>query len=371
MGEEWIIRVQGKEYGPADFETLREWRREGRLVRQNPARHVDVDLWTTAAEIPGLFEAVSTVEVRPAESGPRRSLAKIFVQTLRIYRNGFFQFLCLTLLVVLPSLCGQLTGAMIETSSNVNVDLRTATAAAFTLCMLVLSVVLWPIYIAGIQIITAAIAAGRRVSFLATLNEAVKFWPRVAFLCILVYGAFILLMLLALVIMVMLAGGGSSLLAIFVALGLLVLQVWMFGRLFINVLFWQQAAVLEGADAIESLRRSKQLARSGRNLPWFQRPWWRGALIASTWVAFLLALEAGPTWSSFRHSFQMLMSAQDPQALIEALKATPQTHGPDLVTSATALLQSILRPLLGIAFVVLYFDVKADSSDESFRGDGN
>ncbi len=31
MAEEWIVRVQGKEYGPADIDTLLEWKKEGRL----------------------------------------------------------------------------------------------------------------------------------------------------------------------------------------------------------------------------------------------------------------------------------------------------------------------------------------------------
>ena len=30
--EEWIVRVQGTEYGPANIETLREWKAEGRLL---------------------------------------------------------------------------------------------------------------------------------------------------------------------------------------------------------------------------------------------------------------------------------------------------------------------------------------------------
>lgn len=357
MAEEWIIRVESREYGPADLETLRQWKHEGRLLPENPARRADVDLWTTAAEIPSLFEPAPPVQIEP-----RRSFAGILVQAFRIYGKGFSQFLSLTLLVFVPWMCGQLAGAMIESNSNVNIDLRTAAAAAFTLCMLVLRVALWPIYIAGIQILTAGFHAGRHTDFLTVLKEAVKFWPRVAFLCLLVYGAFFLLTVLALGIMVMLAVGASSPLSILLALLLLVFQVWMFGRFFINVLFWQQAAVLEGADAIESLRRTKQLARSGRNLPWFQRPLWRGTFIVSIWVAFVFALEAGPAWPSLQHSFQALMSAQDPQALMEALKATPQTHGTDFFTSAAALLQAILRPLLGIAFVLLYFDSKANLS---------
>src|SRR6516164_10779536 len=53
--DEWIVRVQGVEYGPADIETLREWKAEGRLLPSNEARRANVDFWTTAAEIPGLF----------------------------------------------------------------------------------------------------------------------------------------------------------------------------------------------------------------------------------------------------------------------------------------------------------------------------
>ena len=55
MSDEWIVRVEGREYGPANIETLREWKAEGRLLPVNEARRADVDLWATAAEIPGLF----------------------------------------------------------------------------------------------------------------------------------------------------------------------------------------------------------------------------------------------------------------------------------------------------------------------------
>ena len=59
VNDEWIVRVQGTEYGPANIETLREWKAEGRLLPSNEARRADVDLWTTAAEIPGLFSVAA------------------------------------------------------------------------------------------------------------------------------------------------------------------------------------------------------------------------------------------------------------------------------------------------------------------------
>src|SRR6266480_2893248 len=369
MTEEWIVRVQGKEYGPVDIETLREWKTEGRLLPGNEARRMDVDLWSTAAEIPGLFD----VGAPPAASAPRltppplqhRSFAQILAETFQIYRKGFFRFFCLTLVVVLPSVCGQLATVWIQRGPNVDVDLRTILVSGFGLCMSVLAMVLWPVYIAAIQIFSAEIGAGRRIGFVAALNEAVGFWPRVAALCILVYGVFALLTIFALAIALMIVAGGSSLLLIFFALALLVIQIWMFGRFFINVLFWQQFAVLENAGVVDSLRESRNLARSGRDLPWFQRPLWRGVVIVSIWAAFVLAITLGPEWTTLRHYSNELMTAQDPQALLQKLTETQQAHGFNFSSFALNLLQRILQPLLGIAIVVLYFESKSGNRDDT------
>ncbi|HEY5991308.1 MAG TPA: GYF domain-containing protein, partial [Candidatus Udaeobacter sp.] len=69
MAEEWIVRVEGKEYGPADIETLHEWKREGRLLPENEARNASADLWSTAAAIPGLFDLAATMPIagRPTQ----------------------------------------------------------------------------------------------------------------------------------------------------------------------------------------------------------------------------------------------------------------------------------------------------------------
>src|SRR6266571_7351406 len=123
MPEQWIIRVEGKEYGPADLATLREWKTDGRVLPANPARRVNVDaaaaaisakeaLWETAGNIPGLFPVESppvqtggeTRVSRTAVSGiaadtaaptiSKRPSRNILVETFRIYFRGFFQFLC-------------------------------------------------------------------------------------------------------------------------------------------------------------------------------------------------------------------------------------------------------------------------------------
>ena len=93
MAEEWIVRVQGKEYGPANIETLREWKAEGRLLPANEARRANVNLWTTAAEIPGLFSVTAALPIAESRQAPlqvsRRTFRQILTDTFQIYRKGF------------------------------------------------------------------------------------------------------------------------------------------------------------------------------------------------------------------------------------------------------------------------------------------
>jgi hypothetical protein len=361
MTEEWIVRVQGVEYGPANIETLREWKVEGRLLPANEARRASVNLWTTAGEIPGLFSVEAAVELRePPVQVSRRGFNQILAETFRTYRKGFFQFLGLTLVVLLPSICSQLTTAFVQPPQGSNLELRSVLAAGFGFLTFILSIVMWPVYVAGIQILTAEIVRGQRPSLVAVLNEAVRFWPRVAALCLFVFVVFGGLTLFGFGIALMVVAGGSSLLLIFVALALLVLQVWLFGRFFVNVLFWQQFAVLENAEFIDSLRESRKIARSGRELRWFHRPLWRGVFIASIWCAFVLAIKLGPEWSTLQHYFNEVTTTQDPQALLQRMTEIQQASGFNISAFALGILEEILRPLLGIAFVVVYLDSRLE-----------
>src|SRR5947207_9310510 len=128
MTEEWIVRVQGKEYGPADIDTLREWKKEGRLLPENEARDAGADLWSTVAAIPGLFDLQTVAEpsarpTQPPLQTQHRGFGQILAETFQIYRKGFFQFLGLTLLVLLPSICSQLTTALLQRAHGSNGDL--------------------------------------------------------------------------------------------------------------------------------------------------------------------------------------------------------------------------------------------------------
>jgi len=389
MAEQWIIRVQGKDYGPADLETLQEWKADGRVIPTNPARRVEIDIWNTAAEIPGLFRIepppvhrhvqanaspVRTISREDfaseavAAGASRRPTRNVFVETFRIYFRGFFQFLGLSLLSIVPILCADFTSRFIDTAPGVNVDLRTLVAGAFAMCMFVLRIVLIPVYVAGIQILTAELATGSRIGFLSVLNGAVKYWPRVAGTGLFVWGVFFLLFVFALGIAIMVLTS-ATLFSVAIALGLLAIQVWLFTRFFINVLFWQQFAVLENYNATDALRESRNLARSGNDLAWYQRPMWRGAFIVSLWYFFIIALGLAVLWPKLvaqwplvQEYFNQLTQAQDPQAVLQKINNSIQaSRGFDYRDLILNLSERILQPLLGIAFVVLFLDSKTDS----------
>lgn len=364
---DWIIRVEGKEYGPVNLATLLDWKREGRVLPGNEARRADVDLWITAAEIPGLFDAAaaesSTGRLTQPPLQGRRSFAQILAEALRIYGKGFVQFLGLTLLVALPSICAQLASSALNPSPNREWDLRTLITGAFTFCMLLLSLAAWPIFIAGIQILTAELSADRKPQMSSLLRDALKFWPRVAMLCIFVYGAYFFWTVLPVGVILMIVLGGPSVSLFFLALLVLAFQVWIVGRLFVNFLFWQQFAVLGESDAVNALRQSKELARSGRDLPWYRRPLWRGVFIASIWFAFVFAIYTGAEWQSLQRYFQEVATIQDPQTLLQTLTTGSRVQSFNIVSFGLGLLQTLLRPLLGIAFVLLYFESKIDNAD--------
>ncbi len=351
---QWLVRVQGKEYGPVDVEELRAWRDDGRLIRTNEVREVESERWFPAAELPEVFADVPQPPPLPAlvrQSG----LGELLGRTWRIYLAHFGQYLALSALVFVPSVCGQLSSA--AANGNGDLDLRSALAGLFNFCMFAASVVGWPLYIAGLQILTTEAAQGRSATLANVVARAAKFWWRVALLCVLVYGAFFLLIVLAFGILAMLVAGPPSLVVILVALLLLVFQVWMFSRVFISFLFWQPAAVLENKGVSESLRRSKELAHSEPERPSSQRPKWRGAILASLWFIVATALSIGPEWSTLTNYFHALTTLQDPQAIMQSMTASAQAAGLAPVALVLGVLQQVLRPLLGIAFVLLYLEI--------------
>src|SRR4051812_22740376 len=55
MPDEWMVRVDGREYGPVDADELLEWKAEGWLIPANEVRRADDDRWFPAGELPEIF----------------------------------------------------------------------------------------------------------------------------------------------------------------------------------------------------------------------------------------------------------------------------------------------------------------------------
>jgi hypothetical protein len=54
------------------------------------------------------------------------------------------------------------------------------------------------------------------------------------------------------------------------------------------------------------------------------------------------------------------MTTQDPQALLQKLTEAQQARGFDVLGFTLGLLQKILQPLIGIAFVLVYIDSRRE-----------
>ncbi len=374
MTKEWIVRVQGKEYGPVDLETLHEWKREGRLIASNEVRLAAEDRWMRAEEIVELFsEAVQTKDAL-ASHFRRRTLADIILDTFRIYRRGFVPLFALGLLVSAPWFFLDWVLAYVNLQPGAAPTAQTQTATLCALAIFFMWLTAWPLFIAGIQIATADIDAGKKIRARDILRRACAVWKPTAKLSILVYGSYLFWSGMPVVVIFSLITSDMSILMVLLVLLILAVQVYMTARLWVNFMFWQQSSVLARLETMEALRESKTLARSRRDQPWSARSLVRGAILVSLWLVLLLALSSSAEMPFVFMRLQGInvTNIDDVTTLWQNLTAA---HAPDALTIAgsaiSTLVSALLRPLLGISFVLLYFDSKSDrrGDQDSAHGD--
>lgn len=359
----WIVRVQGKEYGPVDLEELREWKREGRLIRENEIREPGSERWIRAGELPEIFAdaAEDAVESQPAQPVVRPlSFGEIFADGWRIYRRGFGRFFVLASLVSVPSFFLQLAAPFLEMPKDQGALAPVIIAAAVAFVMLVLLVMAWPFSLAATQFLAADLYAGRNPTLNDLLSRAKPLWTRMFTLGLIVYGSYLLWTVMPLVFAFSLVAGTATLSALLLTLLLLIFTAYMVARLFINFLFWQQSGALGDRPTIEALQESKELARSGTERPRAQRPLYRGAMIASLWLLAIICLNVAIELPVVLFRMRGVTSLEQAAAMIQAMATT---NSPDLFSGLTTLLSclvhAVLRPWLAAIFVVLYLDTKA------------
>ena len=359
------MRVAGQEYGPVNAQTLREWKADGRLIAENELRRVGDHEWTRAGDHALVFpDAQTPVVASDDDATPHayrsRTLPQILGDALRIYARGFLPFFVLALLVAIPSFVMKVSFAFVKVSPEGSLSGAPPAAIALGVAMLLLMLAAWPMFLGGLQFATAELEAGRRVGVAQVLTHARGIWARMAKLSVVVYSTYLFWTALPLVAILIIAGGEPSVVSVLVALVALALQVFMAGRLFINFMFWQQSAALANLDGAEALTDSKELARSRPQAPRLERPIYRGAIIASLWLILLIGFSFVAELPFLIARLQGVTTIDEARAVIQALANAP---APDALTIATHALSNLvhaaLRPLLGIAFVLLYFDAKA------------
>ncbi len=367
MPEGWTLLVQEKEYGPVSFETLLEWKREGRVLPDNPVRRDPDDDWSTAAEIPGLFGPPPLPP--PVEPTPihHRTVGEILLETVRLYRKGFFFFVFLAFLFEIPAFLlrisiGRFRLPRVEPGGRIVSGETLPPEALWTLGGLVVLLLLaWAFYIAGLQRVVATLARGDRPRFRSIVAGAARFWPRVLGLCLMVSGAYMFWSVLPLLIIFSILTQPPTLATIFLALALLALQAYMTGRLFINFLFWQQCAVLEDRRGVFAIRESRDLARNRVRLDFRQRPIFRGALLVSLWLLVLLIAGTMVEMPFVLARFGLITDMGQAMAEIEKMAQNPVTDSLMFWSYvASGAVSAVIKPLLGIAFAVLYFDARSD-----------
>jgi hypothetical protein len=368
MGEEWIVRVEGKEYGPVETDELREWKREGRLIPANELRRVGDERWICAGELPEVFgdaePAVASPPPPPRDFARPRAWRQIFAETFRIYRHGFARFMFFGLLTSVPFFVLQWTLPKIPLP-----DLASGSYALppqglppISMVMFIVLLLAWPVSAAGCQFVADDILHGRSRSLGVQFIAALHCWVRVFTAALLVYGSYIFWFFVPFAAMIAFLGGGNLFLASLMVLLIGGFMVYMNARLFINFLFWQQTVVLETQPPLAALRESKELARGVRHGPLLDRPLYRGAIVASVWLLLLLVLTFGVQLPFMLVRFIGIENPDQAMALMQELS---KSQTPDALMIAaditTATLNLLLRPLLAAAFVVLYYDARARS----------
>lgn len=361
MPDQWMVRVEGREYGPVDLETLREWKNEGRLIRTNELRRIGEEGWASAAEFPEIF-----AEERPPAPPPdlivrRRTWREVFRETIRIYRGGFWRFMVFGLLTAIPMFVMQWNFPRLPFPDFLNGETMPAVAIP-PICwtMFLLMILLWPISTAGFQFVADDVLRGRRRSLATQFSATVERFGKMLSTGLLVYFSYFFWFFIPLTAMIALLSAGLSILSLFLYLLIGAFMVYMNARLFINFLFWQQTAAFGDDGALLAVRESKELARCVPDAPKMDRPLYRGAIVASVWLLLLLcALIA----VQFPFTVARLRGIENPEQAIAVMQSLSQAKTPDalMIASdiASAVMNLVLRPLLAASFIVLYYDAKA------------
>jgi hypothetical protein len=360
MPDQWMVRVDGREYGPVDIDTLHEWKSEGRLIRSNELRRVGEERWSPAGEFPEIFADEVPAAEPPDLIVRRRTWSEIFRETFRLYFRGFWRFLLFGLLTAVPMFIMQWNFPRVPLPNfAAGEQMPVVTVPPICWIMFLLVILLWPISTAGFQFVADDVLRGRRRSVGAQFAAAVERYGRVLGAGLLVYFSYFFWFFVPLSAGLAVLSAGLSMLTIFIYLMIGAFMVYMNVRLIINFLFWEQTAALGENGAFLALRESRELARAPEAIR-FDRPLYRGLTLLSLWLLVLLVLLV-----AVQLPFTMIRlgDTKTPEQAMALMKSLSKAKTPDalMIVSdiVSAVINLLVRPLLTTSFIVLYYDAKA------------
>ena len=356
-----MVRVEGREYGPVDTDTLEEWKSEGRLIRTNEIRRVEDERWSPAAEFPEFFADDAPPAEPPDLIVRRRTWNQIYREAIRIYFRGFWRFLLFGLLTAVPMFILQWNFPRVPFPNlAAGEPMPVVTVPPICWFMFLLVILLWPISTAGFQFVADDILHGRHRSVAAQFTAAIERYGRMLGAGLLVYFSYFFWFFVPLTAGVAVLSSGLSLFSIFVYLLIGAFMVYMNVRLIINFLFWEQTAALEDNGAFLALRESRELARCAPEATRFERPLYRGLTLLSLWLLLLLVLLIAV---QLPFTLIRLSSAATPEQAMALVESLSQAKTPDTLMIVSdivgALVNLLVRPLLTTSFIALYYDAKA------------
>jgi hypothetical protein len=361
MADEWMVRVQDREYGPVDSDTLQEWKQEGRLIPSNELRRLEDERWAPAAEFPEFFADDVPAGEPPDLVVRRRNWSEIYRETIRIYRGGFWRFMVFGLLTAVPMFVMQWNFPRLPTADLLSGEtLPTVTVPPICWIMFLLVILVWPISTAGFQYVADDVLQGRSRSLASQFTAAIERYGKMLGTGLLVYFAYFFWFFIPLTAMIALLSAGLSFFTVLLYLMIGAFMVYMNARLFFNFLFWEQTAAFGAENAFVALRESKELARCVPEAPRLERPLFRGALVASLWLLLLLFAVVAV---QFPFTLIRLQGIENPEQAAAVLQSLSEAKTPDVLTIVAdvvaAVINLVLRPLLAASFIVLYYDAKA------------
>jgi hypothetical protein len=363
MADQWMVRVEGREYGPVDEDELQEWRKEGRLIRSNEVRRIDDDKWIPAGELVEIFADDQPPAEPPDLIVRRRTWREILHETIRIYRGGFGRFMLFGLLTAVPMFVLQWYFPRVPLPDLTSGSMEAMPAITIpSICWLMFGLVLlaWPISTAGFQYVADDVLRGRQRPVRDQFAAALHRFNRMLSTGLLVYGSYFFWFFVPLTAMVALLAGGISVFSLMLYLLIGAFMVYMNARLFINFLFWEQTAAFGEDGALLAVRESKELARCAPDASRLDRPLYRGAIVASVWLVLLLLVLVGV---QFPFTLIRLSGVENPEQAMALMQSLSQAKTPDALMIASdvvsAVMNLLLRPLLAASFIVLYYDAKA------------